>query len=650
MIGKIPWFRQRQDFLDRVARAIDRGRRYISTMKWLVHKGFFESPTRFWSLVGLSIISLLAQAMVIGLIFFYIRSIEKNVFLAGVEVNFEWLRSYWGLLIFVVVLATLLGLNHFTIYRVRMMALKYMCEVEIDLGRLALFSALQLPNLSCRESTAKATNRGLLMLMSRDVRYCGLTVRLIALTLPVIIALIGSLVGLLYLDWLISGLFIASGAVIFLFQYPANLMGATATRRWQSIRPKAVKTMADAISHLRLGGQAKSNNAKQSPSDLFSEPSVIESINAYADRSRAIEIGTLSTQFGTTFLTVVIILIIGSRVLADEVDWALLAAYISLLRVASGNFASLTRYTTSIARLYPQVMNYVNFMTDFDRCQLQGAVTSDHWRLNIKVSGGKDIAEAENSEIIEPHELTALVTLDSPKLALPEFAVALSSSIELIPSQSVTKEEANLQSDFCVHEKERVSGGPVIRIMSGRLQTDAKAAHSLVLSDHLITNEWPKAIERLSLRSFELGKSIEILRFLEFEKPFDKHVIDDRLELVAQITAAMARKASVIIIEREALKKLGCESKEDPLIQELMHNCLVFIWYQQLEIANETFSNFNERKVVVCKGNAVDAVLDLTESKGREQLFEIISTTDRNRYSVSKLSNSDFLDEPELEG
>lgn len=619
-------------------RAVDRGRRYRASMVWLIRHGLLRRRSSFSWLVVLSVASLGSQVLAVGVIFQYVKLMEGSGSVPVANARLDWLHSHYGLLVFVASVGVLLGFNHLTLYRVRIMAINWARDTETYCGRLALALAARLPDLSRPAATARATDRELRSLLMVSVRYSGMTVRLMVLSLPTVIALAGSVLGLLIVDWAITCAIVALGAVIFLFQYPASLKGANATRRWQALRPEQVKRTLAAIESMRLGSSPSDNTSRQ-PTDLYSEPTVIKSIDSYGDRMRAIEVGTLATQMSTTLLIAAIILFIGHRALTGDASWAVLVAYITLLRVASGSFSGLTRYVTSMARLYPQVQDFVGYVTAFAQAERPDLLRSRAWALRVKLSGDTSRSKAGLSGFatIERARIAALVALDPRYAARPDFAVTVSSQIcpselpEQRPRATVVADDDNSWSG---------TSGAVSLIACGRMQTAASLRQALGLSDDHGSKDWRCALDELRHIRPDLTNDIDACTAADLERPWRPTVTADLAGLIAQFAAALVRRASVVIVERDALETLGCRSAEDPLIIRLGRDSLIAIWYQRSQLGANGAPDFGEDYLLVCAGTEIKASVDLTARGSRAHLAAILSAITSEAEKASAYPSS----------
>jgi ABC-type multidrug transport system fused ATPase/permease subunit len=626
---------------------VDQGSSYLFSMRWLLRNGLLSNAYRFWWLVILSLVSIVAQAATVSSIFIYVRLLEKKIELPGGLIQEDWVRSQYGLISFVLVFCILLGLNYLAVYLIRIQAINLMREVEARFGRLALKYAAKLPNLFCKATSKRASNQELIKLMSRDTRYCGMTIRLMVLMVPAAVTLSGAFLAILYQDWVLSSFVIVASLIIFLLQYPVNLKGARATRRWHSSRPLALKVMSAAIRELRLGNSSKSAVNQEGTTDIYQNPSVIKSIDTYADRIKAIETGAIATQVGTTFIIALIILIIGNRALSGTVDWAFMISYITLLRLASGHFTSVARYTTSMARLYPQVLDFVNFISDVDRIDRRAGGSNLPWQYEVSLSDVNESTQEDQNYLIESSDLAALVALGSKKTAQPEFAIALSGEVRKSTFDCVGLSTSNSveQATYLIPVESLT--GSVVRVAQNRLFSPLALADLLGVAPGPGNSSWSEAMDSLeSIQPWLSSADLTKLRGLNLNQSGSSLGIDARTEIIAQLNAAVARQATIIIIEYDALRLLDVQEGGHPLLRFLQSRSLVFIWYTRdcLE-SNPSVVDYGEQNLVLCQENEICDSLFIGDQVGRDRLLQFLSGYDQKVAKNNIPSSVDSADD-----
>jgi hypothetical protein len=612
------------NLLSYIARAIDRGRRYIHTMHWILKHGLSRPKARLWSLIAVSMFALCAQVLVVAVIFLYVSLIEGAGSSTFVSIPEDFLRSYYGLSTFVALLVVFLTLSHITLYRVRMIAINCARDTEIYCGRLALKLSARLPDLSRLAATSKAKNSTLRNLIIRDARYCGMTNRLMALCIPDMMALSVAILGLVVLDGLMTSIILVLGAMVFFFQYPANIKAADATRRWQNLRPQHVKQAQISIERIRLG-PSRPQETKKEAVDLYSSASVVGSIESYANRIRAIELGTLATQIGTTLLIASIIFFVGYRALIGESEWALLVTYIALLRVASVSFNSLARYTTSMARLYPQVQEFVNFVNDCESYMYPADLKNRSWVLRVKLASNEDSSSVRPVRYadLERTSLTALVSLDVRHVARPDFAIALSAQVNTSFIADVSCGSHDL-----VHSEitQGSTTGAVVLIARGRAQVGLLPNMVFGVLDDIKSHDWSILLDDLRSACPGYANDIDDLKNISLDAyTFSENALDGRREVLIQIAAALVRRASIVIIEREALMEIGSRSFEELLMQRLRRDSHVVIWYSVHQVVHTDMPDLSETTVLISAGDIILYAIDLTQDVGRDQLVRTIN-------------------------
>ncbi len=181
------------------------------------------------------------------------------------------------------------------------------------------------------------------------------------------------------------------------------------------------------------------------------------------------------------------------------------------------------------------------------------------------------------------------------------------------------------------------------------MQIGSVPRHVLGLPPELAPEEWQAALDELRRVRSDLGNYIDACAKADLDRQWGQMVEIDRLGLIAQIAAALVRRASVVILERDALEALDCRSAEDPLIRLLQRDRLVMIWYQRDHILRSCTPGFGEQTVLVCAGTGVKAGIDLGEPGAKERLKSSLAVSpakaDKGRASADQELDEALLEE-----
>jgi hypothetical protein len=316
-------------------------------------------PSSQWRVIVIAAaVNLMSNATLIAVLFGYVKLLQENTVL----------RSAWfsgnarDSLLLLALVVTGIGLA-FTLYAAseyvgRSAALRLARTYQEQVFRRVMYRFLE-HQIDQNEGAAKITDRVPLRLLA--INYAansGWALRFIANALPAV-ALVGfSLCTMLWLNPLITGLLAVLGTLIIAAQYPANLFAASSTALADRLRRHllgAFKALQDRINRTpTLPG----NHEHPFGADIdafFSAPDIARYMQANENRFRAMELSSLTMQVGGAVMMVTLFALIGLQIVVRGGDWAVLAAYIALLRLMVSNMTSVFRAITVFSRFYPYI-------------------------------------------------------------------------------------------------------------------------------------------------------------------------------------------------------------------------------------------------------------------------------------------------------
>jgi len=208
-------------------------------------------------------------------------------------------------------------------------------------------------------------------LTGSDARHCAYVMRLlIRLIMPFLTAVI-SLIGLFYLDPVLTGILALLIAACAPILYRINVRGAQYSRAMEM--------------HNKVVGAAKRESAEQlaevlrANADCVPEAVIRKAFKAPSPIRAAVEsyIGRLKVMEESNFLAgllmggsiFAILLYKGLEILGSTHGWALIAMYFIVLRVCLGALVQNANNVTSINRMFPQVNRYCSFVLGAQQLQ-----------------------------------------------------------------------------------------------------------------------------------------------------------------------------------------------------------------------------------------------------------------------------------------
>lgn len=605
------------------ARILGQAQRYAVAMGWLVRRGLLERPRRLATVLGLSLAGLGAQAAAVALIYFYVGFMESGTAISALGLDPRWLAGQGGLVAMVAVLGLCLGAGHLALYGVRMCAIAWGRDHEAQCARLVLARAATLPDLAQPDASARGTERGLREMLSMEARYCGLTLRLIVLTVPTLVGFIGAAAAMFVLEPAMTAVILAVGLGIFMFQYPATLRAAVATQRWRRARSKSLYLLLAEIER-RRGHPPRPAAADWVPGGLQDQPTVIAAMDTYADRMRAIEFGTLTSQLGTTVLIVVIVLAMADVALEGAVAWSFLLAYLGLLRLAAGQISGFARQVSSMARLYPQVQNLVGFL-QAPRA-LPAALHGPVWCLH---PGGGVSADPTVAAHFTAGAVVALAARRSATPPRPDLAIALGMTLAPgpVPAGAMPAAPGN-----------PATAGPVVLVRPGRLAAGLVPRRELGLDAKVTTALWRDSLVSLRAPASTEWADAESVGEPDLDRPLAA-ALPPADEVRVQIAAALLRRATVIIIERDALAELGVAAADHTLVTRLCRDRLLVVEYAPASDGDAVLPDLGETVALICRGDQLETVVNLRHAAGRDTVTAVLASMPAGRNNPSAVAD-----------
>lgn len=237
-------------------------------------------------------------------------------------------------------------------------------------------------------------------------RYCAVTIRLsVRLILPVLTAVV-ALVGLIYIDRVLTAILIVLTAACAPFLYRISVKAARYSRTLEEQGKDVGWAKREII--VRLADNAKTSGGPLSDElvdEVFSQALPLqESVDNYVGRLKVTEESSFLTGLLMGASIFAILLYKGLEILGAAHGWALIVVYFIVLRVCLGAFMQSANVLTAINRLYPQVSRYSVCVTVIGNLERQGgpaAPLSKVWGGGaVQRKGGAVIEEADDEEVI----------------------------------------------------------------------------------------------------------------------------------------------------------------------------------------------------------------------------------------------------------
>jgi len=337
--------------------------RYVRSLGWLLGESYAAEPGIWWRVLLATVLSLVANAVAIAIIYRYVQAIEHDLVieLAGIGVG---ARESIGLLRGVVLALLLALLVHAaSLYIARSSAVRLARLFEQWASMRVLDVSRFLPDPRARQAHQILCSTKLLHVISMDPRNAGMALRFLVNLLPSGLTLAFALPVLFYLDTSTTLIVCGIGVLVISLQYPSNLFAAKATVVWHRTRPIVQREILDLLA--RLHGEpayAASEEVRSQVETYYNAVSAKEHMDAYENRLLAMELSALSMQLGGAIVLATLVLLVGRELLVSGADWARLIAYVGVLRLVIANLTNLFKTLTGVSRFYPQIQRLRDFI------------------------------------------------------------------------------------------------------------------------------------------------------------------------------------------------------------------------------------------------------------------------------------------------
>lgn len=326
--------------------------RYIDVAHWLLGDAFLRFRRDFIMALALSGASLAIQFAALGIIYFYLRAVEREapVRIAGWE--FEPHSSLPLLLMTAAGVLVLFGGGTFLGYLGRIRALILGRSYEEFCSKRAIVLINSRPTSSL-ELVGQRVIQG-------DPRGCGRVARiLINAVLPTLFVIVATLI-LIFLDpfvtlWL--GLLVAFAAPFF---YWTSVRGARFSQLMERTSARAMQAKRALVSE-----GAESRPATIDDPELertFRRGPLKDNLDAFVGRRRAVDESGLVAGVLMVAALVLILAQQGGQILLTGKGLSSLAVYLLTLRLQLSNLSKTMRVLTSVNRFYPQIARHRRFV------------------------------------------------------------------------------------------------------------------------------------------------------------------------------------------------------------------------------------------------------------------------------------------------
>lgn len=401
--------------------------RYVRNLGWLLGESYAAEPGIWWRVLMATVLSLVANAVAIAVIYRYVQTIEHDLMieLAGIGVvGRESIGLLWGV---VVALLLALVVHAASLYMARSSAVRLARLFEQWASIRVLDVSRFLPDPRARQAHYILNSTKLLHVISMDPRVAGMALRFLVNLLPSGLTFAFALAVLFYLDAGTTLIVCGIGLSVISLQYPSNLFAAKATVVLHRTRTEVQRGILDLLARLHSEPKyAVSEKVRSKVDRYFDGSTAREHMDAYENRLRAMELSALSMQLGGALVLAILVLVVGHELLVSGADWALLIAYVGVLRLVITNLTSLFKTLTGVSRFYPQIQRLRDFIVSAQQAERPFVPTEGASREALVLRGGTSAGDAR----LVPMERGKLYALLTTEGYGRELAMRLHSALE----------------------------------------------------------------------------------------------------------------------------------------------------------------------------------------------------------------------------
>jgi ABC-type multidrug transport system fused ATPase/permease subunit len=222
-----------------------------------------------------------------------------------------------------------------------------------------------LPDARCPQVATIIQNVGVNRLVKTFPHSCSWSLRFIGGAFPSLVVFVAGYSALLWLDFKTTLLVTALGVGVILAQYPIHLLAARSSNIVEETGSYVSQKLANLMAFVSgFGvGTAMDRRGLEARLDEYArDDRVKRSGDAEEDRFRAMELSALSMQTGGGIVLGAMLLTVGSGLLSDSANWAVLMVYVTLLRRLLNGVTSVFRAITMFSRYSPHVQVYRSFV------------------------------------------------------------------------------------------------------------------------------------------------------------------------------------------------------------------------------------------------------------------------------------------------
>jgi len=341
----------------------EQGARYLKSLAWLINDSFRVAPRIWFRIFIATLLNLGSNAVVAGAVYTYVNQLQTDAHYDILGLSITARESLPLLVFFIGIMMMAMLTLAASEYVARAAALRLHRQYqEYSLERSLRLLEL-LPDPRCPQVASIVQTVGVNRLVKTLPHSCSWSLRFIGNGFPSMVVFVAGYAALLWLDVTTTLVVTALGLGVIAAQYPVHLLAARSTNVVEETSPHVNQKLGSLIAFISGFGQGRGQWGLAARLEDYSRDArVIRNADADEDRFRAMELSALSMQTGGGMVLGAMLLTIGSGLLSDSADWAVLLVYLTLLRRLLNSVTAVFRTVTMFSRFSPHVQIYSSFV------------------------------------------------------------------------------------------------------------------------------------------------------------------------------------------------------------------------------------------------------------------------------------------------
>lgn len=350
------------------SRFLRQAQRYVLTLSWLIRDSVSVAPAQWQRILLATLLNLGSNAAIAAIIYFYVNLLQSDAETTIHGLHIVARESFLLLSLFILGLTAALIAFAASDFIARTSALRLHRNYYAHSRDRVLLLLNRLPDPRNEVAAELVKFKTLRRLITTYTHSAGWSLRFIGNAVPNITILIAGYASLFWLDAETTLVVTLLGLFVVLAQYPVHYKAAAASNTLEALASHFSGKLSALIDYVRrFGGGPGDDLLRAQIDELHRDPRVRRYEDADEQRFRAMEQSALWMQVGGGIILAAMLLTIGSGLLSEQANWAILLVYATFLRRLLVSMTAVFRAVAVFSRFAPGVQTYRSFVVSFDK-------------------------------------------------------------------------------------------------------------------------------------------------------------------------------------------------------------------------------------------------------------------------------------------